>query len=212
MNIQGDRVLYLRFASPNSGTGCVAFFLGGRPRYSLSGVGALLEGKVTAPEFAKSEREIQGRMDSLYPGALPKTAEAPANRTAVEVLADSYRGLPPNERPLTVACLETPSGSFGGRSSYAGEAHPVVQKLVAAYPGRFNGACAECDAISQALLAQEAAAGQPITTIEQARQALAGSSIQTARVRGPNSAAHGTPISPCETCQPLLDDLGITYR
>jgi hypothetical protein len=41
---------------------------------------------------------------------------------------------------------------------------------------------------------------------------LEGSSIQTARIRGINSAAHGTPIDPCETCGPMLDRLGISYH
>jgi YwqJ-like deaminase len=134
------------------------------------------------------------------------------SRAAVEALADSYRGQLSSGGPRTVARLQTGNGAFNGRSGYSGGMHPVVQQLVDANPGRFNGACAECDAVSQALRAAEARTGQAITTVEQARQALAGSSLQTARVRGPNSTAHGTPIPPCETCQPLLDALGITLE
>ncbi len=143
---------------------------------------------------------------------LPEAGDVAPSRTAVEALADSYRGQIKAGGPKTVAVLETPNGVFNGRSAYSGGLHPVVQELVDANPGLYQGACAECDAINQALRAAEARTGQPITTVEQARQALSGSFVQTARVRGPNSVAHGTPLPPCVTCQPLLDALGIPYR
>jgi len=153
------------------------------------------------------------------PAPTPSTATrvaidglAPSSRTAVEALADSYRGLPSAQRPATVAQLETAAGSFGGRAGYSGGMHPVVQELVNANPGKFSRACAECDALSQALRAAEAPTGQPITTVQQAQQTLSGSSIRTARVRGPSSPNHGTPLAPCDSCQPLLDALGIQYR
>ena len=153
-------------------------------------------------------------------GAPPDLApNVPVKPTAVEALADSYRDLPNSQRPATVAELSTAADSFGGRSGFSGQTHPVVQQILDNIPpakqATWQGNCAEVDAISQALRAAEARTGQPITTIEQARQALSGSTMQTAKVRPPNSpnaAQNGTPIPPCSSCQPLLDALGIPYR
>jgi RHS repeat-associated protein len=150
---------------------------------------------------------------------LPAGGAQANSRAAVEALADSYRGLPSNQRPSTVALLETSSGAFVGRSGFTGQPHPVVQQVLDSMPlaqrASWHGRCAEVDAISQALLVVEARTGQPITTIQQAQQAISGSTIQTARVRSatsPNAAQHGTAIPPCDSCQPLLDVLGILYR
>ncbi len=104
-----------------------------------------------------------------------------------------------------------------GYETGSGQPHPVAQQVLDSIPPAqrakgIHGRCAEVDAVSQALRAAEARTGQPITTVEQARQALSGSSMQTARVRGPNSTQHGTPIDPCDSCTPFLDALGIPYR
>jgi hypothetical protein len=88
------------------------------------------------------------------------------------------------------------------------------KSLVDTYPElyMYKRACAECDAISQALREAKAQRGQPITTIKEARQILEGSTIQTAEVRGWERMDHGDPIDPCPTCQYLLDKLGIHFQ
>lgn len=185
----------------------------GAPPNRLTG-----EGNIDFPLNETPETALDSGADPIEvwenEGGAPSSGlqVAPVSRTAVEGLADSYRGQLNSEGPRTVARLETPAGAFNGRSGYSGGPHTVAQQLVDAKPARFSGACAECDAVSQALRAAETRTGQPITTVEQAHQALSGSSVQTARVRGPNSTAHGTPMPPCETCQPLLNALGILYR
>ena len=66
----------------------------------------------------------------------------------------------------------------------------------------------------QALRAYEARTGTKITTLEQAREVLKGSKVQTAEVRGPGGTpgVHGTPKDPCTVCNPLLKELGVIYE
>ncbi len=55
--------------------------------------------------------------------------------------------------------------------------------------------------------------GVSVTTVEEARKVLGGSSIQTAKVRGPGKPDHGRPHYPCEdTCGPVLAKLAVDYR
>jgi RHS repeat-associated protein len=170
--------------------------------------------------FEHAGRSVQFAEAELAAAAQKAQGAAPGagagNRAAVEALADSYRGSLKTGGPKTVAVLETPGGTFNGRSGFPGQPHPVAQQVLDGIPvgqrSLFHGGCAEVDAVSQALLAHEARTGQQITTVDQARQALAGSSVQTGRVRGPDSSQHGTPIVPCNSCDPFLAALGITYR
>jgi hypothetical protein len=168
-------------------------------------------GPIAAAKMAKAE--MDAKVQSAKPSARPPVSQtSPSSRAAVETLADSYQNLPSRQRPDTVARLQPPSGRpFNGRSGYAGEPHEVVRELIKANPGRFQGNCAECDAV-EALRAHERATGERVTTVEQARKVLAGSYIQTARVRPPSMPSHRDPHEPCDTCQPLLDALGINYR
>jgi RHS repeat-associated protein len=143
-------------------------------------------------------------------------AEVP-NRTAVEALADSYRGSLKTGGPRTVAVLATQNGPFNGQSGLSGPTHPVVKQLLDNIKSKglseelFHGQCAEVDAVSKALFEAEERTRQKITTVAQARKVLSGSSMQTARVRGPNSSQHGTWKSPCDSCAPWLQALGISY-
>ena len=96
--------------------------------------------------------------------------------------------------------------------------HPVVDEALNTIPPDPNapgqhGQCAECQVIPEYLHAYEAQTGTKVTTIQQARQVLQGTKVQTAEVRGPNSTSgvHGQPKAPCEVCQPLLDIFGIEY-
>jgi hypothetical protein len=148
-------------------------------------------------------------------------AAASASRTAIEALADSYRGLSNSQRPATVARLVPREGSpIAGRSVSRNPIHEVITDYYADRPAHPNNLqCAEIDAISQALRAHEAATGTRITTLEQARAVLQGSRIQTASVRratGSNPARlaeHGRPVPPCPNgCDLLLRDLGIVYE
>jgi hypothetical protein len=119
--------------------------------------------------------------------------------TAVADLADSYPRPPGVGDARTVAVLDTPSGrSYPGRNGFPGQPHPSVQEALDAVPSGvrppFHGQCAEIHCITQAL---------------DAGDDVAGGTIATARVRGPNSPAHGTSIPPCPSCQLVLDKFGV---
>jgi RHS repeat-associated protein len=123
-------------------------------------------------------------------------------KSAASDLADTFPRPPGVGDPRTVAVLKTPSGgSYPGRSGFPGEPHPAVQEALDGVPENvrppFHGECAEIDSLSQAL---------------DAGDHVAGGVVSTARVRGPNSPAHGTAIPPCPSCQHVLDKMGVTYR
>ena len=167
----------------------------------------------TGTPFSRLNRSVGTKCD-VVSGA--KILLNPANRSAVEALADFYRGQLSTGGPKTVAVLKTSNGSFNGRSGFSNAPHPVVQQVLDSIPqdqrALFHGNCAEVDAVSQSLRAAEVRTGQQIVSIDQATNVLAGASVQTARVRGPNSTQHGTPIPPCESCAPFLKALGVLHE
>jgi hypothetical protein len=89
-----------------------------------------------------------------------------ADRTGIDEVADSQRGLPADQRSNTVSRLDTETGPYTGRSGYPEDPHPVVRYLAKKYPGESDGRCAECDAISKALRAREKATGKQILTVD----------------------------------------------
>ncbi|WP_339744832.1 tandem-95 repeat protein [uncultured Rubinisphaera sp.] len=137
-----------------------------------------------------------------------------SGRTAIDILAGSQTSLNRKNRPATVAILDTQTGrTYQGQSTSGSSLHPVVDTLVKKYPSDFGNQCAELDTISQALWDYTFRTGIDVTSVEQARQILTGSTIQTARVRNPEHPQHGTPIAPCAaSCESILLDLGITYQ
>lgn len=167
------------------------------------------ETRVRAPE-APTGIPV-GPADTVLPGQGRRTTTLSprlvvgfrvAPRSAVTDLADSYPSPPGVGDPRTVAVLDTPSGgSYPGRSGFPGQPHAAVREALDAVPpgarSPFHGQCAEIHCLMQAF---------------EAGDDVAGGTLSTARVRGPNSPAHGTPIPPCPSCQPVLDKLGVRYR
>jgi RHS repeat-associated protein len=161
----------------------------------------------------------------------------PQSREGVQGVANFYLNLPNGRQPRVVAQLQTMFGTFNDRSNYSGPTHPVVEQLNQRYPDPTGNLprCAERGCYSQALYRHEQITGQPVTNLSEARQALAGSTIQTAIVdrrsgrplepytayqgstnpispvgRRPN--IHGSPIDPCEPrCDPISEALGVDY-
>ena len=152
-----------------------------------------------------------------------ETPNAPNPRTTIEEFADSVQGLPGKQRPGAVSRLyDGPEGEFLGQAQKGTDAldhHPVVAEVLKDIPpdplspGQL-GRCAEVDATNQALRAYENRTRTQITTLEQAREVLRGSKMQTANVRGLGGAPgiHGTPKIPCTVCDPFLGKFGIKYQ
>jgi hypothetical protein len=212
--------------SPDAGSGSagsVSSNTGGSGGSTPSGPREPTNTSATTPQAPAASTTSTAPSTASAPATQPPspsaTANAPANpRAMIQALAEAYRGLPSAQRPGTVALLETSAGSFVGRSGFVHSVHPVVQQILDSIPQNqraiWHGRCAEVDAISQALRAIETRTGQSITTIEQARQILSGSRIRTAIIRSAISnkaALHGTSKPPCQSCQFLLDSLGLQY-
>ena len=118
--------------------------------------------------------------------------------------AGRMRLVPETTRPSIVAELNTPGGqSYLGRSGFTKKLHPETSSALSEVPesvrSNYHGRCGEVDAVNNAFNAGET------------RGTLKGSTMQTAKVRGPNSTAHGLSQEPCGSCNPLLDLLGITF-
>jgi hypothetical protein len=140
-----------------------------------------------------------GRREGAELAALDPVAGS--RQQVVQLLADSYR--PPGSKdPLTVAVLQTKSGAlYAGRSGFRRAVDPRVRAALDSVPEAvrpaFHGRCAEIDCLNQAI-----ADGGDVTS----------SVVSTARVRGLASAAHGTPIQPCRSCEWVLKQLGGLYE
>jgi RHS repeat-associated protein len=175
----------------------------------VMGVGAALE--LAGPAlgaFSEVRPAFRAADNVLPPSAFPdSTAHAnprpstPSTSTAAKDLADSMPRPPGMGDPRTVAVLDTPSGGrYQGTSGSGVAPHPRVQQALDNVPGSsqspFHSHCAEIQCLSGALNAGDNVAGG------------AGSAV---RVRGPNSPAHGTPISPCTSCQAVLDEFGVQW-
>jgi RHS repeat-associated protein len=149
------------------------------------------------------------------------TEEEPDPRARMKALADQARtdheasGLPADERPNTVARLETEDGDVStGQSSKGGSNvphDPIVQDaLDDVYGPRrsdAHGDCAEPNAASNAARAARAAGKDPA-------EALQGAQMQTAEVRGPggDQSRQGAPQQPCSSCAAMMQRLGIWYN
>lgn len=133
-----------------------------------------------------------------------ETEECTPTKAAAMRRADSVRSLHKDTRPSVAAALQTRDGkifdSLSGPTHDPVELHPRVQDALDQIPeterSDYHGSCAEPKAISKAL---------------HAGADLAGSSISTAKIRGPNSEQHGAPYDPCKSCARMLDSLGIQY-
>lgn len=78
--------------------------------------------------------------------------------------------------------------------------------------GRGHGRCAEVSLVSDRL--HELGRTQSISSLDDARRALAGSRIHTVAVgeqfdNDGNRVAHGSYLPPCRSCGPVMDALGI---
>lgn len=117
-------------------------------------------------------------------GARRHETQAPEGRRP------AYRGLPQTKS----------GGEYPGRRGFQGETTEPVQAALDTVPVElrppFHGMCAEIDCFNQAIRAQD-----------DVTDAL----IVTARVRGVNSPAHGTPIEPCASCSVVLPILRARY-
>ncbi|WP_326599286.1 DUF6531 domain-containing protein [Streptomyces sp. NBC_01803] len=110
-------------------------------------------------------------------------------------------------RPTSAAGLSVPGhqGTFSGASVKGGGDHPDLHPDVqAAYdrvpaeqraPGNQHGRCGEAEALSNALHAGVDPRGGAMAAVN---------------VRAPGNPAHGTPKPPCNSCQHVLDQFGIT--
>lgn len=132
------------------------------------------------------------------PSSVEQTADV---AQSARNLADTYPRPPREGDPRTVAVLETPShGLYPGRSGFSEPNHPEVQHALDNVPNGsrspFHGRCAEIDCLNQSYTAGDIPSG---------------GALGTARVRGPNSAAHGTPIEPCASCADVLQQLGVAW-
>jgi len=123
------------------------------------------------------------------------------HRTPAQKYADEVRNLPSSERPNVVAVIEIPDGqnikSHNAQGIYSDEVQAVLDLL--GNENDFGRQCAEVNAVS-------IARNNNIN--------LQGATISVANVRGPNSTSgvHGTPKTPCNVCQPMLDFYGVEYR
>jgi YwqJ-like deaminase len=114
-------------------------------------------------------------------------------------LADRQVRPPGEGDPRTVAVLRTLSGgTYEGVSGSGVAPADSVQEALDSVPEDirpgFHGECAEIQCISQAV---------------QAEDPVEGGDMAAARVRGPNSPAHGTPIEPCASCAWVMGRFGI---
>ena len=103
-----------------------------------------------------------------------------------------------NERPNTVAAIETKDGTvYYGRNSGGVVNKDVEKSLDKVGRNAFNGQCAEINAIA---------------TAKNAEANLEGAEISIANVRGFNSVGglHGTFKAPCDTCSSVIKLFGIT--
>lgn len=112
-------------------------------------------------------------------------------------------------KPTVVARLILADGrAFEGKSSLV-NVHPVIGKaydeLSENARSAYHKKCAETDAMSKALFAIQDETGVEITTEQQARLILAGSTIQTALTKNLE------PEQPCSSCAWALMVFDITY-
>ena len=147
-----------------------------------------------------------------------RTIESFANQ--VRFLRKSRKGAGGTFRPRTVAHLrvrrENEYLGYSGWRKKPGQlgfrglrgAHPLLERLNPNL-GRHPLECAEVHALNQALWEM----GENVS-LSTARTALQGSTIRTGQVysvRSGQSALHGQPHTPCDTCRTLLDVFGISY-
>jgi len=137
-------------------------------------------------------------------GALGPKASA---RDELEEFAEKCCQVDP--KPAIVARLVLAGGrAFEGKSSLV-KVHAVIggvyDELSTSARSVYHKKCAETDAISKALFAIEQETGVPITTEQQAKAILAGSTIQTALRKSLE------PKQPCNSCAWPLIVFGITY-
>ena len=172
-------------------SGAAARGLAGEDPFDPAGMGQdLLLGGVTGG--------VGGKL-----GAAGREADEAADlRRRVTDLADNSPRPPRREgEPRTVAVMRTPGGEFHpGGSGSGNPVHDRVQAALDNVPLHSrsgpHGFCAEIDALSRAMHAGEE---------------VAGGRIATAKVRGYNSQAHGTPHEPCSSCASVLEQLGVNY-
>jgi hypothetical protein len=131
--------------------------------------------------------------------------QAARNRADVE---QARRGANKHTRPTSSAGLSVPGhqGTFSGASVKGGGDHPNLHPDVqAAYDrvpqeirervGNQHGRCGEAEALSDAMRAGVDPRGGAMAAVE---------------VRAPGNPKHGVPKPPCESCQHVLDQLGVT--
>lgn len=122
----------------------------------------------------------------------------------------------PQERmlPLTAGAMlvgQTLHTHTSVRGDVAPNLHPILRRLIHELPveqlERFAGWCAETVLISDRLYAAEELAGT--LTAMQARSALWGSQLNVVHILQDDDPRHGENVSPCRTCQALLDHFGM---
>lgn len=117
-------------------------------------------------------------------------------------LADKFPRPPGRGDPRTVAVLRTRTGKpYEARSGFDEEAHPDLQSVLDDVPAGqrppWHGYCAEVHCINQALKAEGS---------------VKGATVATAKVRGPNSPAHGDPLPPCPSREVVLRKMKVRYQ
>lgn len=122
-------------------------------------------------------------------------------QAAARALADSMPRPPRAGDPRTATVVGTKSGAlYPGTSGSGVRPHSTVQEALDAVPEAdrsvFHGECGEIECLSRAL---------------EAGDDVAGGFSSSARIRGPNSSAHGSSIPPCSSCAAVLDALGVRY-
>lgn len=124
-------------------------------------------------------------------------AERTTKKSAAQRLADKVQGLTSSQRPNTVAVIKHKNGMVTIGRNQGGIQNSTVQSALDKAPqNRFEGQCAEINAISRAL---------------NKGRSLDGAEISVSNVRGAGSktGVHGTPKPPCITCADVIDQFNI---
>jgi hypothetical protein len=168
-------------------------------------VGGFNSGRLaTKASFDKGEAGAGAEADST-PTVTPDPSKGPVPgqaRNEAQEYANMQRRPPGPDDPKTVAVMIDPDGNpvygeSGGTGP--GQHDPAVQEALDNVPPEnrepWHGECAEITALDR---------------FRPSRNPVEGSTISAARVRGPNSAQHGSAIPPCRSCASVLEQLGIT--
>jgi hypothetical protein len=154
-------------------------------------------------------------MDMYRRGRTRRVARPRTVEPAAELRRDTTRG----PAPTSVAHLTVGGrvlSGLGAKGDVELRHHPLVAAFVAELPtGRLTRGGdrhAELVVLSDALHAADAdraGTGEPPLTLEQARELLAGATLEVHRITEPDDPASGLAYEPCESCATALVEFGV---